>query len=106
MSEADDFPKHKYQWVTLRKLDYLPYSGRMKILRAAASGFTSKKAVREYIFQHKGTSCYICGGEATQIDHKISVYRFAENKKLDVLMMNSYDNLFPICKHCNSKKSP
>lgn len=86
-----------------RKIEEGSFKVRLKTLRSAASNFTKREEVRSIIFSTKGTKCYICGGEATQIDHKIAVYYFARDRNLDYLKMNSYDNLFPICKRCNCR---
>ena len=101
-----DFPRWKYQFRTEKAIGNKEFRERLRILRGAASNFTRKPAVRECIFREKGKLCYICGAEATQIDHKISVYRFAKERELDFREMNSFGNLFPICAHCNSSKSP
>lgn len=101
-----DFPKSNMQFYTAIRLNKGEIEERKKILRNVASNFTRRKDVRDFIFNNKGRKCYICGAESTQIDHKISVFQFAINKKLDYRQMNSYDNLFPICEHCNAAKQP
>ena len=102
----DDFPIWRPQIRLLQRvMRSSDVKRKKKYLRNTADSFIKRKDVRDYIFQHKGTSCYICGSQATQIDHKISVYRFA-TENLDIRDMNSYDNLFPICMMCNSSKLP
>ena len=31
---------------------------------------------------------------------------FAKNTDMDISVLNSYENLFPICAHCNTSKAP
>ena len=78
---------------------------RKKSLRNAASNFIARKDVRDFIFTSKGMRCYFCGEVATQIDHKISALAFATDATFDYRKMNNYENLFPICEHCNPKKT-
>lgn len=101
----DDFPKWNPQKRTLRMMRCDDRSTRMLTIRNAASNFISKPDVRKRLFEIKGDRCYICGDKATQIDHKISAYRFAEEVKLNIWDLNSLDNLYPICAHCNSAKT-
>jgi len=77
---------------------------RKKAIRNAASNFISKPEVRKKLFTLKGNCCYLCGSPATQIDHKVSAYRFAIDKSLNIMTMNTYDNLFPVCASCNARK--
>ena len=102
----DDFPVWRPQERLLnRVMKSTDVKRKKQYQRNTADGFIKRKDVRDYIFKHKGTICYLCGAPATQIDHKISVYRFAI-EKLDIRDMNSFDNLFPICMICNSSKLP
>lgn len=102
----DDFPKWKPQARTIRAIKRCDLKTRKTIVRNAASNFISRPDVRNKLFEKKGDKCYICGEKATQIDHKVSAYEFAVNTNWDLSMLNSLDNLFPICKKCNSSKSP
>lgn len=101
-----NFPEWKIQFGTIKKLNTDDINKRKKILRNAASNFIKRKDVRNMIFSCKGNKCYICGANATQIDHKISALQFAINKKFDYTEMNKFDNLFPICASCNAAKKP
>ena len=98
------FPICKYHFGTIIKMTSHDINVRKKALRNAASNFISRKDVREFIFQSKGRQCYLCGKQANEIDHKISAYQFAVNPDFDYRIMNSYENLFPICKSCNVSK--
>lgn len=104
MANIDSFPQWKPQSSALRKIDNPTF--RRVYLRNAASNFIKREDVRLFIFKHKGKKCYLCGSEATQIDHRISAYRFAAYSDLDYMQMNSYENLFPICRKCNASKAP
>ena len=105
-STPNDFPKENHHIMTLRRMTEYDFETRKKTIRNAASNFISKPKVREVVFREKGFKCYLCGDPATQIDHKISALRFAMDKRLDIRQLNSFENLFPICAHCNSSKLP
>ena len=100
------FPKCKPCFTSKIKMGSDDFRIRYQTLRNVSSHFAGRKDVREKIFTDKGRKCYICGSEENiQIDHVISVYEGAE-KKIPYYVINSYDNLMPICSKCNSKKSP
>lgn len=101
-----DFPKWNPHKSTIRLMRSDDLNTRKKSVRISASNFTKKLDVREALFKLKGDKCYICGAKATQIDHKISAYEFAINTKLDIRLMNHFDNLYPICAKCNNSKIP
>lgn len=101
-----DFPKWKPRNSTLWHIDHTDTLTRRQAIRNAASNFTKRKDVREALFRIKGDKCYICGNKATQIDHKVSAYRYYWDKSLDIRTMNSFENLFPICKSCNAGRQP
>lgn len=105
-SDSMHLPKWKYHFRTIKNFRHYDFNVRKKAFRNAASSFIAKKDAREYIFATKGKKCYLCGGEATQIDHKISAYAFAKDPSLDYRKLNDISNLFPICAHCNSSKEP
>ena len=100
----NEFPKWKPMRSTIKLFNSNDLSIRKKVIRNAASNFIKKPKVREKLFIMKGDRCYLCGKPATQIDHKISAYRFAIDKSLDIMTMNNYDNLFPVCANCNARK--
>ena len=102
--EKTTFPRCKPYQNTMRKLRSEDFRIRYKALRELSNGFIRRKDVREYIFSRKGGSCYICGRtDYLQIDHKISVYQGAANK-IPYYIINSFENLMPICRKCNSAK--
>ena len=103
---AMGLPKWKPQFGTLRRCRSSDFITRKKTIRNAASNYISKPDVRDYIFRVKGSLCYICGEPATQIDHKISALQFATDTTLNIWLLNSEENLFPICAHCNYVKTP
>ena len=89
---------------TIRKLNSGNFRIRYKALRNLSNNFMKRKDVREYIFSRKGRACYLCGGtDDLQIDHKISVYQGAMNQ-IPYYIINSFENLMPICRKCNSGK--
>ena len=102
----NDFPMWKPQFSTLKQMRCDNVKTRKRVIRNAASSFIKKPKVREALFSLKGDRCYICGAKATQIDHRISAYEFAENTNLDIRELNAFSNLYPICGKCNSSKSP
>lgn len=101
-----DFPKWKPHSSTLWLIRTSDSLTRKERIRNAASNFIKRKDVREALFKIKGDKCYICGAKATQIDHKVSAYRYYIDESLDLMTMNSLDNLFPICRRCNAGKQP
>lgn len=65
-------------------------------VRKKATAHTSKRDVREKVFELHGSSCLACGSdEDICIDHVIPVSKGGEN---------SIDNYQPLCKSCNSSK--
>lgn len=103
-SNYPDFPVCACRYVTKAKIESTNRAVRKRAIREVASAFIARKDVRSYIFSHKGTSCYLCGDPATQIDHRIPAARFVYDKSLKISQLNSYGNLFPICASCNSAK--
>ena len=104
MKKEDEFPRCRIQYGTSKKLSSRDAKVRYKTLRNVSDRFISRKDVREYIFEHKGRKCYLCGSsENLQIDHKISVYRGA-HEMIPCRVINGYENLMPICRKCNSGK--
>ena len=101
-----DFPKWNPQKNTLKLMRCNDLNIRKKVVRNSASNFISKPNVRKALFELKGDKCYICGSEATQIDHKISAAAFASDTTLDIRQLNHFDNLYPICAKCNCSKTP
>ena len=98
------FPRCKPYRDTIKKLNSGNFRIRYKALRNLSNNFIKRKDVREYIFSRKGRTCYLCGGtDNLQIDHKISVYRGAMDQ-IPYYIINSFENLMPICRKCNSGK--
>ena len=65
--------------------------------RRIAQAFIQKKEVREEVFEIHGKICLCCGSEKDiTIDHIVPVFKDGEN---------SIDNLQPLCRSCNSRKS-
>lgn len=102
----DGFPTWKPRRVTVQKIKSDNLKERYKALRNASSNFIKRKDVRNYILSKYNNRCYICGSSCDlQVDHIISVYKFA-TEKLEPFLLNSEDNLAAICKKCNSAKRP
>lgn len=100
----DKFPRCRICFDTARKLQSKDFRIRYKTLRNVSDYFISKESVRRYIFKHKGRKCYLCGStEDLQIDHKISVCKGAL-EGIPYNEINSYENLMPVCRRCNSAK--
>lgn len=82
------------------------FKERYKALRNVSSNFIKREDVREYLLKKYNHKCYICGSfEDLQIDHIISVYKFA-SERLELSAINSEENLAVICLKCNSAKNP
>lgn len=102
--QESTFPRCKPYQDTIRKLNSGNFRIRYKALRNLSNNFIKRKDVREYIFSRKGRVCYLCGGtDDLQIDHKISVYQGAMDQ-IPCYIINSFENLMPICRKCNSGK--
>lgn len=100
------FPVWKPRSQTIKKIHSDVFKVRYKTLRNASSAFVRKKEVREYINNKYHGCCYLCGStENLQIDHKISVYRFAKDM-LPYKGLNKEENLALICGTCNAMKKP
>lgn len=100
----EKFPRCKPNFPTLIKLGSGDFRIRYKTLRNISSYFTVKPEVRNAIFEQKGKTCYLCGSsEDMQLDHVISVYKGAKNM-IPYDVINSFENLMPICRRCNSGK--
>ncbi len=79
---------------------------RYKALRNSSSGFIRRADVRQIIFEKYHGKCYICGStDNLQIDHIISVYKFAV-QRLPYKDLNKEENLALICRRCNCQKRP
>lgn len=104
--EQDGLPKWKPQRNSLNKMRSDNFKIRYKALRNSSSNFVKRKDVRSYIFKKFNHKCYICGSsENLQVDHIISVYKFAADN-MNPFLLNSEDNLAAICAKCNSAKNP
>lgn len=106
MADTKEFPKWNPQRTTLRMCGSSNYRERYTALRNSSSAFIARKDVREYLFKKYNHKCYLCGStEDLQIDHIVSVYRFAY-ERIPAELLNSEDNLAAICKKCNLAKTP
>lgn len=104
--KQDGFPEWKPQRNTIQKITSDNFKERYKTLRNASSNFVKRADVRNYILSKYGNKCYICGSsDDLQVDHIISVYKFAANK-MNPFTLNSEENLAAICQKCNSAKQP
>ncbi len=54
------------------------------------------RVLRKQAFQMYGTSCWVCGDTATEIDHIL---------ELDAGGADSIENLQPLCKGCHATKT-
>lgn len=100
------FPQWKPRWQTVRKINSDDLSVRYKTLRTSASNFISRKDVRQYIKAKYHNKCCLCGCEDDlQIDHVVSVLRFAQ-EKLPYRDLNKEENLILLCRSCNAAKKP
>jgi 5-methylcytosine-specific restriction endonuclease McrA len=61
-----------------------------------ALGSKKWKDIRLRVLARDGYVCYICGGEATQVDHVIPRTKMGD--------MWDMDNLAAVCRTCNIKK--
>lgn len=64
--------------------------------RKNACSFTKKLAVKNEVIRLHGDKCLCCGSPKITLDHVIPVYLGGKNE---------IENLQPLCKSCNSKKS-
>ena len=102
----DYFPKWKPQIATERKFGRADFRVRYTALRNSSSAFIKREDVRRYIFSKYGHRCYLCGSTNNlQIDHIVSVYAAAKDSRL-INVLNTENNLRPICATCNSSKRP
>ena len=104
--KRDGFLYWKPQRNTVQKIKSDNFRERYKALRNSSSNFIKNGDVRNYILKKYNNRCYICGSsECLQVDHIISVYKFAM-EKLDPFLLNSEENLAAVCSKCNSAKQP
>ena len=104
--KQDGLPKWNPRRTSFQKMKSDNFKVRYKALRSASSNFIKRKDVRDYLLKKYDHKCYICGSsENLQIDHIVSVYRFAIDI-LEATSLNSEENLAVICMKCNSAKSP
>ena len=104
--KQDGLPKWNPRRTSFQKMRSDNFKIRYKALRSASSNFIKREDVRDYLLKKYNHKCYICGtSENLQIDHIISVYRFA-SERLEPSVLNSEENLAVICMKCNSAKNP
>lgn len=104
--KRDGFPEWKPRRTSVQKMKSDSFKERYKALRSTSSNFIKREDVRAYLLKKYDHKCYICGSsENLQIDHIVSVYRFA-NERLEPSALNSEENLAVICLKCNSAKNP
>lgn len=102
-----DFPEWKPLNCSMKRMNSEEFRTRYKALRYSSDSFIHRPDVRQCIYQKNNGRCYLCGKtENLQIDHIVSVYRYAREKIEPIKGLNSYDNLALICGSCNSKKTP
>jgi len=84
------------RWLDKRPAKRLEYRHRRRSLEvlAAGSGYTTAQHI-EWRWQMYGGKCWICGGDADELDHVIPLTKGGSNWPA---------NLRPACKHCNTKK--
>lgn len=99
-----ELPECKPYQKTLRNISSDDFRTRYKAMRNMSSYYTGRSDVREVILNKCGAKCYLCCAKGDlQVDHVISVYRFAKDR-LPYRDLNKYENLMPICKRCNAAK--
>ena len=66
--------------------------------RNRASNYTKRPDIRDMVFSTYGYQCMMCGATTNlTIDHITSVFSNGSNE---------LSNLQPLCRSCNSRKSP
>lgn len=102
-----NFPEWKPLRCSIKRMTSEDFRTRYKALRYSSDSFIRRADVRQQIYQKNDGKCYMCGRtENLQIDHIVSVYRYARDKIKPIQGLNSYENLALICGSCNSKKTP
>lgn len=106
MDKIEHFPLWDPQANTIRKFNSSDFKIRYMALRNSSSAFIKRADVRKYVFKKYNYKCYLCGSyERLQIDHIISVYKFAK-ESIHFAALNTEENLAAICSICNAAKSP
>ena len=99
-------PKIKIYGPTYRNLHSESFKVRYKALKGISTRYVNNPKVRKIILEKTNGYCSECGSNKyIQIDHIVSIYRYALNKG-DYRELNSYENLQPLCRSCNAKKMP
>lgn len=76
-----------------------------KTYRSAASCFTNRIQVKEYILKKDDYKCVICGSKGNlQMDHIVSVRR-GFDECTDIRKINNIKNIQTLCRSCNLKKA-
>lgn len=98
-------PRWKPCRTTIKNIHSDDYRIRYSALRNSSDSFIRRKDVRKILYKKHGGKCYICGNaNDLQIDHIISVQRYAMEKINPFMQLNSFDNLALICGICNASK--
>lgn len=99
-------PNWNPQYYTKRRFLSEDFKERYKALKNSSASFISREDVREYLLKKGNYKCDNCENcENLEIDHKISILHFAQNK-LQYELLNKEENLQILCKSCNCKKAP
>lgn len=92
----EDIDKYLFILKILKTQHRIRKEKKINEKRVIACRFTSKKQIRNRIFEFYGEVCLSCGtNENISLDHVIPV---------DKKGTNDISNLQPLCKSCNSKK--
>ena len=101
----EKFPVWKPTRPTEIKARSYNFRTRYAALRSSSASFIRRPDVKEIIYEKYEGKCYLCGSkECLQIDHIVSVYRYAKEEIRPIEGLNSLDNLALICRKCNAGK--
>ena len=104
--KMEEFPMWRPYRPTTIKIRSGDFRTRYKALRDSSSSFTHRSDVKRIVYEKYSGRCYLCGAvNDLQIDHIVSVYRYALEQIEPVSGLNKLDNLALICRRCNSGKA-